>query len=104
MLDALLAALPLAPDFRDSVAILDVTLSSSAWYPGELAVIGEEDVAIDGAPRPSWVIALREGGRQALLWVEKATGTELRMQQLLPPGVGGQLDYLLKTDTSSIAP
>jgi hypothetical protein len=104
MLEALLVALPLASGFVDSVAILDVTLSSSSWDPGELAVIGEEDVAIDGGQRPCWVVALREEGRQALLWVDKTGGTTLRMQQQLPPDVGGQLDYLLKTDANSIAP
>jgi hypothetical protein len=104
MVEAVLAALPLAMDFHDSVTVLDVSLAVSRTTPAEIAVVGEEDLQESNGARPCWVVALREDQRQALYWVEKASGITLQMQQPLPAHVGRRLDYRFIDESGGTSP
>lgn len=88
MIEALLNAVPLSPEWRDSVSVMRVDHATTDVIPGELVVIGEEYVG-----PPAWIVALRAGGRSVLFWVDRQAGMVTRIQQLLPLHVGSMLEY-----------
>lgn len=99
MLELLLPAVPLTPFWTDSVSVVMVDHAGSAVIRAELAVIGETELeAADGlaaaARRPAWIVVLRAPGpRTVLLWVDKADGRLLLLQQPLPLHLGSLLEY-----------
>jgi hypothetical protein len=101
MTEAVLAALPLAVGYHDSTAVLDVSLTNSSWSGAELSVVGEEELLDAGTLRSSWVVALRREDRQALFWVEKSSRATLRVLHMLPPHVGRQLEYRIRSSPSA---
>jgi hypothetical protein len=98
MVEALLPLLPLTPAWSDSVAVLGIDAVSHSVWPGELAVVGEEDLVDTLTARPTWVLTLRAGDRQVLYWMAKDTGEVLRVRQPLPreAGPGRELEYRLR--------
>ena len=105
MLETLLPLLPLTSNWADSVGVLGVDLSASQVVAAELAVVAEEDVAIDSSSsRPTWVIALRSGPHHVLVWVDKESGAVLKSQQSLPAHVGSELEYRLRPERGTAPP
>src|SRR5205823_1182737 len=105
MLELLLPILPLATTWTDSLSVLQINLANHHLTPAELAVVGEEDILVDaGASRPTWVVTLRTDTQHALFWVEKVTGTTLRILQPVPPDVGSELEYRIRMDTGASPP
>ena len=105
MLEALLPLLPLAADWSDSVAVLGVDLTSTTIVPAELAVVAEEQLPVDSVTTLlSWVVALRTGSRQVLVWIDKQSGVALKVRQALPPHVGTDLEYRLRPEPASTTP
>lgn len=89
MLEALFPLLEWTPHRSDIVAVLVVDHVSSSVIPSELAVIGEDTVD----RRPAWIVVLRAPARSVLFWVDRETGTSLRVQQLLPLNGASMLEY-----------
>jgi hypothetical protein len=105
MVELLVPLLPLWSSWADSVGVLGVDLVTNQVTPAELAVIGEEDVALDSSTvRHSWVVALRSGARHVLFWIDKDSGAALRVQQMLPPHAGGELEYRLRPESPTAPP
>lgn len=99
MIEMLLPLLPLSAQWSDSVALLAVDVASSTVIPGELAVIGEEEIVVDSAAtRPFWVVALRVDTRNVLFWVDKHSGEVRRVQQQLPAHAGSLLEFRWRSD------
>jgi hypothetical protein len=99
MTEVVFGLLPLGIGFRDSLAVLDIRLTASTWVVGEVDVVGEEEIVVDGVLRPCWVVALRVSDRQALFWVDKTDGATLRLLQMLPQHTGRQLEYRVQEET-----
>lgn len=107
MAEAFLPLLPLTSTWTDSAGILAADIASSAIMPGELAVIGEENLAVDSTTqRASWVVALRAGtaSRSVLYWIDKETGAALRIEQPLPPHAGALLEYRVRLEPATPPP
>jgi hypothetical protein len=105
MIEALLALLPLAPEFTDSATVLAVDVAMGSAVPVELSVISEETVVIDSVlSRPAWVVALRAEGRAILFWIDKESGDVHKSQQSLPNHVGSLLEYRRRADAAPAAP
>ena len=105
MVELLVPLLPLWSSWADSVGVLGVDLVTNQVTPAELAVIGEEDVALDSSSvRHSWVMTLRSGDSHMLFWIDKDSGAALRVQQTLPRHVGGELEYRIRPELVSAAP
>jgi hypothetical protein len=97
MLETLLPLLPLGLDWADSASVLQVDARSATLIPVALSVVGEEALQPDSAsPRPVWVVAMRSETQTLLLWVEKESGEVRRIQQALPPHIGGTLEMRVK--------
>ena len=84
MLEAVLRLAPLAVGWRGRVTQLGLTPSGVAVTPLDLAVVGEDTVALAGASRPAWVVAATAGGAEQRLWLAKEGGVLLR-QRASPP-------------------
>jgi hypothetical protein len=107
MAEALLPLLPLTSTWTDSVGVLAADIVSSSIVPAELAVIGEENLAVDSTTqRPSWVVALRASApsRSVLYWIDKETGAALRIEQALPAHVGTLLEYRVRIEPATPPP
>ena len=84
MLEVVLRLAPLAVGWRGRVTQLGLTPAGVAAVPLDLAVVGEEVLALPGGPRPAWVLAATAGGAEQRLWVAKEGGVLLR-QRASPP-------------------
>ena len=105
MAEALLPLLPLTSTWMDSVGLLAVDLVTTAVLPAEIAVVGEEDLAIDTlTQRASWVVAIRTGSRSVVYWIDKEHGATLRMEQALPAHIGRLVQYRLRADPPPAPP
>lgn len=105
MLETLLPLLPLTSTWSDSVGVFGVDLTATQLVPAELAVVAEEQLAVDSAStRASWVVALRSGERHIVVWVDKESGIALQTRQLLPSHVGRQLEYRLRPPPTPVSP
>ena len=98
MLEALFPLLQLTPYRSDSVQVLIVDHVSSSVIPAELAVIGEDSIAA----RPAWIVVLRAPARSVLFWIDRETGTLLRLQQPLPLNGASMLEYRLRADPAAV--
>ena len=105
MLQTLLPLLPLDSAWRDSVTVFAIDAYASATEPAELAVIGQEDLAVDSlAHRSAWVVALRSTSRQVLLWVDKENRATLRVEQAIAPHTGTLLAYRIRPAAAASPP
>lgn len=84
MLEAVLRLSPLAAGWRGRVTQVGLTPAGIAATPLDLAVVGEETVALAGGPRAAWVVSATAGGAEQRLWVAKEGGMVLR-QRGSPP-------------------
>ena len=105
MLETLFPLLPLDSTWRDSVTAFALDANANVIERAELAVIGQEDLAVDSLTRtPSWVVALRSTSRQVLYWVDKESRATLRVEQAVAPHVGTLLEYRIKPITTAAPP
>ena len=93
MMEALFPLLDWTPYRSDSVNVLMVDHVSSTVLAAELSVIGEDSVA----GKPAWIVVLRAPTRSVLFWIDRETGTLLRLQQPLPLNGASMLEYRLRT-------
>jgi hypothetical protein len=105
MVESIVGLLPLSFTWTDSVGVLSVDLATTQVIAAELAVVGEEDLAVDSSvTRPTWVVALRSAQHSALYWVDKASGSVLQVQQRLNPHTGTELEYRMRSETIGSPP
>lgn len=105
MLETVLSLLPLDSTWSDSANVLAVTVASGEVTPAALLVVAMEDLPVDARlVRPSWVVAMRTGGREVLYWVDRQSGAVLRSVQSVPTHVGRMLEYRARADAPAAAP
>jgi hypothetical protein len=91
MIETIAGLLPLTAEWSDSAAVLAVDAGDAIVFPAELAITGSETSATDTAG--VWILAVRTDRGQLQLWIEKSTGQAVRVEQALPPHVGGRLEF-----------
>lgn len=100
MLEALFPLMQWTPYRVDSVQVLVADHVSSDVIPAELAVIGEDNVDA----RETWIVVLRAPARSVLFWVDKETGTLLRLLQPLPLNGASMLEYRRRANPAATMP
>lgn len=93
MIEALVALLPIAPDWSDSASVLAVDAGDAQVLPAELAMVGEEPPLAGDTTGGSWLLAVRTDRAQLQLWIDKMRGEVTRIEQTLPAHVGTRLVF-----------
>ena len=104
MIEVIAGLLPLGPQWSDSAALISVDAGDASVVPAELAVTGEEAAAVNDSTGGRWILAIRTEHGQLQLWVEKAGGAVVHMEQTLPAHVGSRLEYRLRPLAANPSP
>lgn len=103
MIETIAGLLPLTPEWSDSAAVLAVDAGEATVIPAEMAITGSEP-GISGDTSGTWIMAIRTERGQLQLWIEKATGQSVRVEQALPAHVGSRLEYRARMPAGAAPP
>lgn len=94
MLEMIAGTLPLSVGWHDSVSVLLAGMASAVPAHAELAVAGEEQIAVvdDCVPRWCWHLVLQSGDNRVQLWVDRESG-DIPRAELSRVRAGGPLTY-----------
>ena len=93
--DAVLGALPLGADWRDSASVMVVDAGGSVTAPAMLAVDGEEHLTVPAGEYDCWIVSLETERGSVRLWVGKEGQGVVRSEQILPHLGGAVLERIL---------
>lgn len=94
MIETIVGLLPLTSGWSDSAAVLVVDAGDATVLPAELAIIGEEaDVTVGDSAGGVWLLAAKTDRGELQLWIGKASGYVIRIEQTLPAHVGSRLEF-----------
>jgi hypothetical protein len=102
--DAMIAALPLTPTWRDSVSLLLLDSGGSVETPATLAVEGEEHITVPAGDYDCWIVSVEAERGSERLWVTKQGQIVVRAEQVLPDLGGAILTRVLVQSDSPALP
>jgi hypothetical protein len=105
MLDGLMQLAPIERGWSADATLLVADLTGTRLIAAKLAVEGEEEVTVPAGTFASWVVSLRTGNAEKLLWVSKDDRMVVKSSQVLPQLDGAVLERVLtRVDNLKLLP